>query len=113
MDKTTTAAVLVAIGMSCFGISGDYFLKLASSEEQPLLSKTFWLGAFLYATTAFAWVFLMRYLKLATIGVVYSVSMIVLLTLMGAIFFDEQLNRYEMAGVVLAVASIVLLSRFG
>src|SRR5689334_16965202 len=110
MDKTTLA-VLVAIGMSCFGISGDYFIKLASNEERPLASYSFWLGALLYASTAFAWVFLMRYLKLATIGVVYSVSMIVLLALMGAIFFEEKLSRTEMVGIVLAVAAILLLSR--
>jgi small multidrug resistance pump len=70
-------------------------------------------GLLLYASTAFAWVYLMRYLKLATIGVIYSVCMILLLTGMGVLFFDEKLNRYEVAGIVLAIGSILLLSRFG
>ena len=55
----------------------------------------------------------MRYLKLATIGAIYSVCMILMLTSMGFLVFDETLNRYEIAGIVLAIASIILLSRFG
>ena len=55
----------------------------------------------------------MRYLKLATIGAVYSVCMILMLTSMGFIFFDERLNYYEAVGIAFAIVSIVLLSRFG
>jgi drug/metabolite transporter (DMT)-like permease len=112
MDKATLAYVVAAV-MSCVGIVGDYFLKLASGEPRPLATKTFLVGLVLYSSTAFAWVFVMRHLKLAAIGVVYSVCMILLLTGMGVLFFDEKLNRYEVAGIVLAVASVVLLSRFG
>src|SRR5262245_7966269 len=69
----TTSAILVAAAMSGVGIVGDYFLKRASQEERPLATWPFLVGLVLYASTAFAWVFLMRYLKLATIGVIYSV----------------------------------------
>jgi multidrug transporter EmrE-like cation transporter len=55
----------------------------------------------------------MRYLKLATIGAIYSVCMILMLTAIGFLFFDETLNLYEVFGIVFAIASIVLLSRFG
>ena len=41
----------------------------------------------------------MRHLKLATIGVVYSVSMILLLTAIGVVVFRESLNAYEVAGL--------------
>ena len=109
----TTWAVSVAIAMSCFGIVGDYFLKRASGLEKPLLTRWFVLGLILYASTAFAWVYVMRHLKLATIGVIYSVCMILLLTAMGVFQFGESLNRFEAAGIVLAIASILLLSRFG
>jgi drug/metabolite transporter (DMT)-like permease len=112
MNKTALA-VLVAAAMSCLGIVGDYFLKLASQEERPLFTWAFPVGLVLYASTAFAWVYLMKHLKLATIGVIYSVCMILLLTGMGVLFFKESLNRWEVAGIVLAIASILLLSRFG
>ncbi len=112
MDKTTLAYLVAAV-MSGVGIIGDYFLKRASTVERPLASTTFLVGLVLYASTAFAWVFVMRHLKLATIGVIYSVCMILLLTGMGVFLFDESLNRYEIAGIVLALASILLLCRFG
>ena len=107
-----TVAVLVTLAFSVIGVVGDYFLKVASEREQPLGSGWFYLGFALYASTAFGWVFVMRHLKLGTIGVLYSVSMILLLTAVGVVFFSEKLNYSEVAGIVLAVAALVLLMRF-
>ena len=111
MDKTTLA-VLVTVAFSVVGVLGDYFLKLASTREQPLGTGWFYLGFALYASTAFGWVFVMRHLKLATISVLYSVSMILLLTAVGVVMFRESLNGFELAGIVLALAALVLLIRF-
>jgi small multidrug resistance pump len=107
-----TLAIVVTIGFSLVGIVGDYFLKLASASENSLKTKWFYIGFVLYASTAFGWVFVMKQLKLATIGVVYSISMVVLLTAIGVIFFQESLNYYEIAGLILAVVSLILLVRF-
>ena len=54
----------------------------------------------------------MRHLKLATISVLYSVSLVLLLTAIGVVLFGESLNYFEVIGIVLAVASLVLLMRF-
>jgi drug/metabolite transporter (DMT)-like permease len=54
----------------------------------------------------------MKHLKLATIGVVYSVSMIVLLTAIGIVGFRESLSAYEYVGIAMAIGSLVLLMRF-
>ena len=54
----------------------------------------------------------MTHLKLATTSVLYSVTMVLLLTAVGVVFFRESLNYLELAGIVLAVASLVLLMRF-
>jgi multidrug transporter EmrE-like cation transporter len=105
-------AILVTIAFSLIGVLGDYFLKLASEQENSLRSPWFYVGFALYASTAFGWVFVMKHLKLATIGVVYSVAMILLLTTVGVIVFRESLNYYEIAGLILAIASLVLLMRF-
>ena len=107
-----TLAIIVTIGFSLVGILGDYFLKLASASSDSLKSKWFYIGFALYASTAFGWVFVMKHLKLATIGVVYSISMVVLLTAVGITFFQEPLNYYEIAGLILAVVSLILLVRF-
>ena len=109
---TKTLAVLVTIAFSVIGVLGDYFLKLASAREQPLRSTSFFLGFALYASTAFGWVFVMKHLKLATISVLYSVSLVLLLTAMGVMLFRESLNYFEMLGIALAVVSLVLLMRF-
>jgi drug/metabolite transporter (DMT)-like permease len=105
-------AILVTIGFSAVGVLGDYFLKLASQQVTPLRSMWFYVGFAVYASTAFGWVFVMRHLKLATVGVVYSVSMIVLLTAIGAFVFGESLGPREVTGLILAIASLCLLMRF-
>ena len=109
---TRTLAVLVTIAFSVVGVLGDYFLKLASAREQSLRTSWFYLGFALYASTAFGWVFVMRHLKLATISVLYSVSVILLLTVVGVVMFKESLNYFELTGIVLAIAALVLLMRF-
>ena len=111
MEKTTVA-VLVTVAFSVVGVLGDYFLKLASAYDQPLRTGWFYVGFSLYASTAFGWVFVMRHLKLATVGVVYSISMILLLTAMGVFVFREALSLREGIGLVLAVVSLILLMRF-
>lgn len=55
--------------------SNRCFIVLGS-RDAPAVSP----GLALYASTAFGWVFVMRHLKPATISVLYSVSMVLLLT---------------------------------
>jgi small multidrug resistance pump len=105
-------AIAVTIVFSLVGIVGDYFLKLASANENSLKTPSFYIGFVLYASTAFGWVFVMKHLKLATIAVVYSVSMVLLLTAIGVVLFRESLSYYEIAGLVMAIASMILLVRF-
>jgi small multidrug resistance pump len=110
MSKASVA-VVAAVVMSGVGIAGDYFLKRASERDKPLATGMFLIGLLLYASTAFAWVFVMRHLKLATIGVIYSISMVLLLAGMGVLFFGESLGRSELVGIALAIAALVLLAR--
>jgi small multidrug resistance pump len=105
-------AVLVTVAFSAVGVLGDYFLKLASAQDAPFRSLAFYVGFAVYASTAFGWLFVMKHLKLGTIGVLYSVSMILLLTTVGVAVFGEKLSYPELAGLLLALASLVLLVRF-
>src|SRR4029450_4712177 len=77
---TKTIAVLITIAFSVIGVLGDYFLKLARGRQPPPRASWFYLGFALYASTAFGWVFVMKHLKLATISVLYSVALVLLLT---------------------------------
>jgi len=104
--------VLVTVAFSVVGVIGDYLLKLAADQPQPLRSRWFYIGFVVYASTAFGWVYVMRHLKLATIGAVYSVSMILLLTAIGTVAFRQSLNAYEVLGLAMAIGALVLLMRF-
>lgn len=108
----STLPVLVTVAFSLVGVLGDYFRKLASQRGHPLRTGWFYVGFALYASTAFGWVFVMKHLKLATISVLYSVSMVLFLTVVGTLVFREALKPLEMVGIVLALASLVLLVRF-
>ena len=106
-------AVVVTIAFSCLGVLGDYFLKLVSAQEASLRATAFYVGFVIYASTAFGWLFVMRHLQLATIGAVYSVSMVLLLTILGVVRFGESLSAIDIVGLMMAIGSLVLLGRFG
>jgi multidrug transporter EmrE-like cation transporter len=112
MTDSKTLAVAITVAFSLIGVLGDYFLKLASADEHSLRTRAFYVGFALYASTAFGWVFVMKHLKLATIGVLYSVSMVLLLTAVGVLLFRESLSWQEIVGLVLAITSLILLVRF-
>ena len=48
--------LVVTLAFSVVGVVGDYLLKLASDQKNPLKSGTFYLGFVVYASTAFGWV---------------------------------------------------------
>jgi small multidrug resistance pump len=75
--------LVVTVAFCIVGVLGDCLLKLASDQKAPLRSGWFSLGFAMYASTAFGWVNVLRHLKWATIGAVYFVSMILLLTGVG------------------------------
>jgi small multidrug resistance pump len=105
-------ALLLTVAFSLLGVVGDYLLKVSSLSEKPFRTAAFYIGLTVYGSTAFGWLFAMRHLKLATISTVYSVSIILLLTTLGVVFFHERLGAMEVLGIVLALAALVLLVRF-
>ena len=103
--------VLAIIGIAIITVLGDYFIKHSSMASRPLQNKWFVLGCATYILCTIGWVFVMPHMKLATIGVVYSVSIIILMAMLGTFFFDESLNRNEIVGMILAVLAIILMRR--
>ena len=111
MEKATLA-ILATVGLCVVGVTGDYLLKRASNRDTPLATWWFVFGFVVYSSTAFGWVYVMRHLKFATIGVVYAMATVLLLALVGVLFLGESLRWQEVLGIVLALASISLLARF-
>lgn len=112
LDKRTLAVAAV-LGLALLGVLADVAIKSASQSPRPLLSQWFFVGATGYALTALGWVYVLRHLKLAAVGGIYCIATMLLLALAGALFFRETLRTSELAGIVLAIASIWLLRRLG
>ena len=112
MNTILINGLILGILLSIITVLGDIFVKSASM--QPSFSGWKWLilGSVVYGATAFGWFFLMRKIKLSTLGVLYSVSIIIFLTLVSVFFFKEKLSAAEIVGVAMAVVSIILLARF-
>jgi len=104
--------ILLTIMLSIIGAVGDYFLKRAGNGSVYVEWRWFFVGMFIYALTAFGWFYVMKHIKLSSLGIIYTLSTIALLVFMGTVFFNERLNVFEIAGLVAAVIAIVLLGRF-
>ncbi len=106
------STILIIIGLSLVGVLGDYFLKLSGHGSSYINWPLFLIGMAVYSSTAIGWFFVMKNIKLGTLGVVYATTTVLALALVGALFFKESLNVYEVLGVVAGLISIFLLSRF-
>ena len=107
----TARAFFVMVGVAFVTVLGDYLLKIAGSSA-TIRAKPLIAGILIYGATAFGWVYAMRHLKLATLSVVFTLSMLIFAAALGAIVFGERLNRAEYVGILLAAEAMVLLCRF-
>jgi|SRR3989338_10050317 len=105
-------AVFLIIALSLLGVLGDYFIKLAGNGEKYIEPKWFILGTLIFASTAVGWFFAMKHVKLGSLGIIYATTTVLALVVVGAMFFKETLNTYEIVGIITGIISIVLLARF-
>lgn len=104
--------VLLIIGITLLTVFGDAYLKKSSELSKPFTSSQFLFGLLVYATTAYLWVYMYREVKFSTIGVVYSILTMLFFVLTGVFVFHETLLTKEVLGLMLALGSVLLLSRF-
>ncbi|MEI7990620.1 MAG: transporter [Chloroflexota bacterium] len=109
-ERITPLLATLALSGICVGV--DYFLKIAGESERPFLTKAFLVGASLYTLSAFGWVYVLQHAKLATVGALFCVVVVVLLALLGVYRFHESLSVSEIVGLGCAVAALLLLGRF-
>ncbi len=105
-------AFSVGVGLSLITALADAFIKHASLQEAFSGWKWLLLGALIYAATALGWFFVTKKFKLSTAVVLYSVSLIIFLTLISVFYFKEKISPIEIFGIVLAITSLIILSRF-
>ena len=110
--NTILIAFLIGIGLSIITVIGDMLVKHASLQNAFSGWHILILGAVLYGVTAFGWFFVMRRIRLSTLGALYGVSCVILLTLVSVFYFKEKINPMEILGIFLAIISLIILARF-
>lgn len=103
---------MLVVFLSCVSAVADYFLKLAGNGEKFIDMKFFSIGFFIFSMMAICWFPVFKYVKFSTIGIVYSITTIILFVIIGIFFFDEKLNAQEVIGVITGITSIILLAKF-
>lgn len=104
--------LLATIGLSLACVLADYLLKRAGESGHPFRTRAFASGTALYTLSAFGWVYVLRHAKLAMVGALYCVIVVVLLAAVGVFAFRESLAPSELLGLGCAVAALFLLARF-
>lgn len=103
-------SIFGVILLSAFGALADFFLKSSGNGEKYIRWNYFLAGFILYSSLAFGWFFLMKHIKLASIGVIYSLCTLILLALIGVLYFKESLSVSEWIGIILGGVAIALLA---
>lgn len=102
----------LVLGMSCMALLADYLLKKAG-EQQSQFNLYFLMGMVIYAATAFIWYEVLKNLKFGTANIFYSVITLLLSLVVGIVVFKDNISVIEVVGILMALGSIVILSRFG
>lgn len=102
--------LLIVMLLSGVTVIADYFLKRASLHASPFSNYAFIIGITIYILSAFAWVWAMPYMDLAILGACYSVTVALLLAVVGVFYFGETLRPRDFAGLVLGTGSLILLN---
>jgi small multidrug resistance pump len=104
--------IFVSAILTFGAVLGDFFIKTGSNNRGALALRWLLVGAIIYGSTAFGWFFVFRHLKLATISVLFALWSMLALTFVGVVIFHEKLHAFEILGMILALFSIILLTRF-
>jgi undecaprenyl phosphate-alpha-L-ara4N flippase subunit ArnF len=108
---TRLTVTLCIIALALVSVGADYLLKRASDMAAPFKTRHFVSGCLLYALSAPGWVLLFKHSKLATIGAVYSIVVVLVLAVLGVVVFRETLSTSEVIGLGFAVTALAMLSR--
>ena len=106
-------AFLVGVLMTILTIIGDYFIKKATLQTGIEGWKFLTIAAIVWASSVIGWFFVFKKMKVTSIAILYNVSGILLLTLVGIFIFKEKVSSIEIVGLLMAIGSLIILARFG
>lgn len=103
---------LLIVGLSFVETVGDSLIKYSGNDKNKyVLIVWLVLGVLVYMTAAFGWFFVMKHVKLGSLGLIYAVSTVSFLLIMGVLVFNETYSKSEILGVILGFVSLFLLAR--
>jgi drug/metabolite transporter (DMT)-like permease len=105
---TNYLVVGVVLIIVLFNATGDYFLKIGSNQSNPYIALQTLTGVALYATSAFGWIYVMQRVNLTVVGIIYSSSTIIILTLMSLYIFKEDVSAKQLLAVSFALIAVLL-----
>jgi multidrug transporter EmrE-like cation transporter len=89
-------------------IAGDVFFKKWAVENRPLLM---WSGFIIYSIGALFWAYSLKYEMLSKAISIFTILNLVIVAIVGIIFFKENISMMARLGIVLGIISIVLIER--
>ncbi len=93
-------------------IYGDILLKDAT-KYTGIKSITYIVGGLImYLFVGLGFYQMYKSLEFSTAGIIYSVLCILGFAISGLLFFNEKITFYEGIGIILAIISVILMSRF-
>lgn len=103
--------VLLIFLLTIFTAFGDSLIKKAG---QPKDTNIIYLltGLAVYCATGIIWFFIYKKTEFSTVGSIYGVATVLVFALVGVFYFKETVTLVEFVGMVMAVASILILSKF-
>ena len=105
--------ILISSLLLTITITGDYFIKRASSLKEYEGWHLLFLGAFLNFAAATGWFWIYRSQKFLTVGAILSIGLITLSILVSQFIFKEKINNWEIFGLVLGFISLTILLKNG
>lgn len=110
MGVMIIGALIVAL--SFIETVGDSLIKYSGDDKNKyVLVGWLALGVCIYMMAAIGWFFVMKHVKLGSLGLIYSLSTVTFLMISGVLFFNESYSRTEIIGLALGVLSLILLAR--
>ena len=103
MKVTFLIIILVA---TLFEVAADILFKKWSLDGREWL---LWVGIGLYTIGTIGWAYSLKFEQLSKAIVVFTLLNLVLVTLAGVIIFNENLSPINKIGILLGIASIILL----
>lgn len=98
--------------LTVFTSIGDSYLKKAGQTKSANLAFLGF-GLLVYLITGLIWFLIYKHVKFSAVGTVYGVCTALVFVVVGVFYFRESLKPSEIIGIVLAISSLILLSRFG